>query len=265
MNVQYLHALAEPTRFRIVEVLRDKPGSVNQIAHLLQISQPQASRHLKYLTEAGIVDVHPIAQQRVYELNAEPLLQLNDWLKSFEGYWNNKFNNLDGCLETLKEEKHMSLKNDEATRYKTLVLNRTFNAPRALVWQAWTDPVHLAKWWSPATFTTPVCELDVRPGGALRIDMQGPDGTIYPSVGIFKEVARPELLSFTNAPLDDHGDNLFEVLHKVVFKENDKQTTLHITSQVLAATPEATPYLSGMKPGLEQALEKLEQVLQDNS
>lgn len=103
MDVQYLNALAEPTRLRIVELLRDQPCSVNEIAQRLHISQPQSSRHLKYLANAGIVDVHPIAQQRVYALNAEPLLQLNNWLKSFECYWNSKFNNLDAYLETLKK------------------------------------------------------------------------------------------------------------------------------------------------------------------
>jgi uncharacterized protein YndB with AHSA1/START domain/DNA-binding transcriptional ArsR family regulator len=261
MNVQYLCALAEPTRLRIVELLRDQPCSVNEIAHRLHISQPQASRHLKYLAEAGIVAVYPIAQRRVYALNAEPLLQLNDWLKSFESYWNNKLNNLDGYLETLKEGKHMSIENDEVTGYKTLVLNRTFDAPRALVWQAWTDPEQFAKWWSPATFTTPVCELDVRPGGALRLEMRGPDGTKYPSVGTFNEVVKPELLSFINALLDDRGNKLFEVLHTVVFKENGNQTTLQVTSKVLTATPEAADYIDGMKPGLKQALDKLARVL----
>ena len=57
-----------------------------------------------------------------------------------------------------------------------VVLTRTFHAPRALVWRVWTDPNHLAKWWGPHRFSNPRVEMDLRPGGALRVDMQGPDG-----------------------------------------------------------------------------------------
>jgi uncharacterized protein YndB with AHSA1/START domain len=63
-----------------------------------------------------------------------------------------------------------------ATREKEheLVLTRLFDAPRELVWKVWTDPKHVARWWRPHGFTNPVCELDVRPGGALRIHMRRP-------------------------------------------------------------------------------------------
>ena len=55
-----------------------------------------------------------------------------------------------------------------------LVLTRVIDAPRALVWTAWTDPEHLKKWWTPAPYTTPVCEMDVRPGGIFRTVMRSP-------------------------------------------------------------------------------------------
>ncbi len=58
---------------------------------------------------------------------------------------------------------------------KDLVLTRVFDAPRERVWKAWTDPRQVAQWWGPAGFTNPRCEVDVRPGGVLRIDMRGPD------------------------------------------------------------------------------------------
>jgi uncharacterized protein YndB with AHSA1/START domain len=64
-----------------------------------------------------------------------------------------------------------------------LIITRVFDAPRKLVFKAWTDPKHVAQWWGPNGFTNPVCELDVRPGGAIRIDMHGPDGTIYREIG----------------------------------------------------------------------------------
>lgn len=103
MDASYFTALAEPTRFRIVELLRTHPRSVNEITGELGISQPQASKHLQYLAKAGIVTAHPVAQQRIYSLEAEPFIQLSDWARSFERYWNNKLNNLDVYLSKVKK------------------------------------------------------------------------------------------------------------------------------------------------------------------
>ena len=80
-----------------------------------------------------------------------------------------------------------------------LTLTRLIDAPRALVWKAWTDPEHLKKWWAPAPLTTPECEMDLRPGGVLRTLMRAPDGTEYPTQGIFLELVENERLVFTDA------------------------------------------------------------------
>ena len=74
----------------------------------------------------------------------------------------------------------------------TVTLTRVFDAPRALVWKAWTDLKMMARWFGPRGFTNPVCELDVRVGGSLRIVMRGPDGNDYPMKGVFREVIAPE-------------------------------------------------------------------------
>jgi uncharacterized protein YndB with AHSA1/START domain len=155
----------------------------------------------------------------------------------------------------------MTTNTNEANKYKTLAIKHTFDANREVVWQAWTDPMQFAEWWSPDGFTVPVCELDVQPNGKLRVDMKGPDGTIYPSVGVYKEVIEPERLSFTNIPLDNEGNELFEVLQTLTLIENGNKTDFELTAEVLSATPEAAPYLSGMEPGLKQALGKLDTLL----
>ena len=82
-----LAALAEPHRFRIVELLRSGPRGVNEIAERLALAQPQVSKHLKVLKEAGLVDVAPRAQQRVYALRPRALLQLHDWLDRYRPLW----------------------------------------------------------------------------------------------------------------------------------------------------------------------------------
>src|SRR5437868_2842338 len=71
------------------------------------------------------------------------------------------------------------------------VITRVFDAPRSLVFKAWTDPQHMAQWWGPHGFTIPVCEMDVRPDGAYRIVMRGADGVDYPLKGVYHEIAEP--------------------------------------------------------------------------
>ncbi len=71
-----------------------------------------------------------------------------------------------------------------------LVMTREFDAPRELVFKAWTDAKQTAQWWGPKGFTNPVCELDVRVGGAIRIHMRAPDGVVYPMTGVFEEIDR---------------------------------------------------------------------------
>ena len=72
------------------------------------------------------------------------------------------------------------------------VISRKFNAPRRLVYDAWTNPALLARWWGPRICKTPVCDMDVRPGGLYRITMRMPDGVDYPMVGEFLTVKPPE-------------------------------------------------------------------------
>ncbi|MCI0589344.1 MAG: metalloregulator ArsR/SmtB family transcription factor [Planctomycetes bacterium] len=95
-------ALAEPSRFRIVELLRSGPRLVTDIGERLHLRQPQVSKHLRVLKEAGLVDVEPDAQRRLYELRAEPLRALHDWLERYRDLWDARFAELDELLEELK-------------------------------------------------------------------------------------------------------------------------------------------------------------------
>lgn len=81
---------------------------------------------------------------------------------------------------------------------KEVVITRVFDAPRSLVFAAWTQAEHLARWWGPEDFSNPVCELDLRPGGSYRIVMEGPDGARYPMKGEYLEVAPEERIVYTN-------------------------------------------------------------------
>jgi uncharacterized protein YndB with AHSA1/START domain len=140
---------------------------------------------------------------------------------------------------------------------RELVITRVLSAPREVVFKAWTDPTQLAQWWGPRGFTNPVCTLDVRRGGAMRIHMRGPDGTVYPMTGVYQEVVKPERLVFTITPLDEQGNPLFEVHNSVTFAEHGAKTTFTLVARVVKATAKAAPYLAGMEEGWAQQLERL--------
>lgn len=87
-----------------------------------------------------------------------------------------------------------------------LVITRTFNAPRAAVWKAWTDPVHFAKWWGPKDYTAPSIKMDVRPGGRYHWCMRGSDGQEFWSTGTYTEVTPIERLVYTDSFADPEGN-----------------------------------------------------------
>jgi len=97
-----LNALAESNRLHIVELLRENPHSVNEIASQLHLSQPLVSKHLRVLSEAGLVKVRPNAQQRIYQLEATPFENLNSWLETFRRVWNDRLDTLDEYMQELK-------------------------------------------------------------------------------------------------------------------------------------------------------------------
>lgn len=80
-----------------------------------------------------------------------------------------------------------------------LTLTRLIDAPREKVYRAWTEPELMKEWFAPAPFTTPVIDVDVRPGGASYIVMRGPDGKDYPNRGVYLEVVENEKIVSTDA------------------------------------------------------------------
>jgi uncharacterized protein YndB with AHSA1/START domain len=141
---------------------------------------------------------------------------------------------------------------------RDLTITRIINAPRELVFKAWTDPRHVAQWWGPKDFTNPVCEMDLRPGGAIRIVMRAPDDVDYPMTGVFREIVAPERLVFTNVAVDKEGNPLLEGLTTVTFAEHNGKTKLTLQTHAVALVARAARMLEGMEAGWTQSLERLE-------
>jgi len=156
---------------------------------------------------------------------------------------------------------------------KELTMARTFDAPRAMVWKAWTDPEMVTRWWGPRGVTTPTCEVDARRGGKINIVMLagkelGPAaGQEWPMTGTFEEVTPQDRLVFTATALQDRRGSraLLETRTTVTFDDLQGKTrlTLHILITRSSDTPEAKFAIQGMEAGWSQSFDKLGETLSE--
>lgn len=143
---------------------------------------------------------------------------------------------------------------------REIVLSRVFDAPRDLVFQAWTDPDHIDRWWGPDGFTTTTREMDVRPGGVWRFVMHGPDGADYPNRIIYDEIVRPERLVYTHDSGQEDDPARFQVT--VTFAEAGDKT--HLTVRMaFASAAQRDRVVKEFRAieGGQQTLERLAQYL----
>ena len=143
-----------------------------------------------------------------------------------------------------------------STADREIVISRLIDAPRDLVFKAWTHPDHVVQWWGPSGFSTTTREIDVRPGGVWRYVMHGPDGTDYPNRIDFREVVEPERLAY-----DHSGDSPEDALRfetTVTFEDRDGKTELTMRSLFeTAALRDQVIREYGALEGGKQTLERL--------
>lgn len=143
-----------------------------------------------------------------------------------------------------------------------LVIIRIIDAPARLVFKAWTDQWLLAKWWGPKDFTNPLCELDVKPEGRIRIDMRGPDGKVYPMGGMFHQIIEPRRLVFSSTAFEDEwGEAKLKNLNTVQFEDQNGKTRMTLCVQILKETDEVASSIEGMPLEWNESLDKLETLI----
>jgi uncharacterized protein YndB with AHSA1/START domain len=149
----------------------------------------------------------------------------------------------------------MTARDNTSTADREIVISRVLDAPRELVWRAWTEPEHLAQWWGPDGFTSTIQEMDVRVGGVLRLVMHGM-GMDFDNVMNYFEVVEPERLVYDHGNGEEDDPNKFLVT--VTFAEQGGKT--EVTMRSLFATPEARDYVVrefGAIEGGKQTLARL--------
>jgi uncharacterized protein YndB with AHSA1/START domain len=150
----------------------------------------------------------------------------------------------------------MDQTNLSPTADREIVQSRLLNAPRELVFAAWTDPRQVVQWWGPRGFTTTSQEMSVTPGGVWRFVMHGPDGRDYKNKIIFTEVVKPERLVYRHAGEEEHEDVRFHVT--VTFEAQGRKTLLTMRSLFATAQEREEVVIKyGALEGGKQTLERL--------
>ncbi|TMB96599.1 MAG: SRPBCC domain-containing protein [Chloroflexi bacterium] len=145
-----------------------------------------------------------------------------------------------------------------------LVIERVFEAPRELVWKAWTEPERMMRWWGPEGFTCPVCEIDFRVGGKWLNCMRSPEGQEFWSTGVYREIVPRQRIVTTDSFADEKGNVVpashygmtaeiaMEMLITVTFEESDSKTRLTLRHEGLPAAER-----EGAQAGWGTSLDKL--------
>ncbi len=162
--------------------------------------------------------------------------------------------------------------NTEESRKQELVITRIFNAPRDLVWKAWTEPERLKQWWGPKGYTSTVWKADIRVGGKSFSNMRSPDGKDFWSTGVYREIVPLERIVITDSFADEQGnvvpasnygvsaDFPLELLITVTFEEQEGMTKLTLRHSGIRGLSDMDR--RNMEQGWNESFDKLEEYLQ---
>jgi uncharacterized protein YndB with AHSA1/START domain len=136
-----------------------------------------------------------------------------------------------------------------------LIVTRLIDAPRAMVFKAWTDPTQVARWWGPKGYVTTHCEMDIREGGAYRCCMRSPERTDHWKRGVYREILAPERIVFTFAWEDPTGHPGHQTLITVTFEEAGAKTQLTLRQRVFDTVENRDSHRIGWTSCLERFAE----------
>lgn len=163
-------------------------------------------------------------------------------------------------------------KSNQNENSNELTITRVFDAPRGLVWKAWTEPERFMIWWGPKGFTSPVAKFDLRVGGSYLSSMRSPDGKDFWNKGVFREIVPQERLVMTDSFADGKGNTVpatyyglskafpLELLIAVTFEEQDGKTKLVLKHSGIGGISDTDR--DNMQQGWSQSFDKLDEYLE---
>ncbi len=249
-----LAAIAEPTRFRIVQLLASAPRTVGEIAAHLGALQPQTTKHLQAMEAAGVITAHPLGRRRVMSLRRDVLEHLAGGLAALAA----------GIPDVpVLEQYERAIAEEQARPAGDRVIRavRDLRAAPSAVYRAWTEPETLRRWWAPQYFEVVVCEIQPSAGAPIRIVLREGDGAEYTAAGRVVSAVPDREVVFELAPVDGDGVPLFTAEYTVKVS-GDARTELAVEIRVTGIRPEAAPAIAGLEVGLPHLLDQLAQLVQ---
>lgn len=152
----------------------------------------------------------------------------------------------------------------EPSDQTSIVISRTLDAPRELVFAAFTDPKHLSQFWGPTFTKVSDCQVDLRVGGAFRVDMRGPDGTLYPCTGTYREIKPPEKIVYAATTTDDNpcgGGLPPRSLVTIALAAVGNKTHITIIAELQSRADREAAVAGGYNVGWNESLDRLAALL----
>ena len=202
-------------------------------------------------------------RQRLYRLNGSALKPIHDWVKNYERSWSERFEQLDAVLEDLKQRRKEMGVASSGTATVTLptdeqiLITREFDAPKHLVYKAWTTPELVRRWWTAKRGEMTVCDIDLRVGGAWRYVMVADGGVEVAFHGEFREIVPNERIVSTEVY---EGMPDAESVNTLTLTEVDGHTRLEVLVQHASKAHRDAHIESGMEAGMQDAFDLLEHV-----
>lgn len=251
-------ALGDAARWRIVELLAERPRSVGELAELTGSRQPQTTKHLQTLARTGIVTVFPLGQRRVYAVETAPLAalarRLRELVETTEAHEGER--DVIARYRAAIEAESAVADRDRWADGRTMSFERVLAAPRDVVWRHWVDPDLLASWWAPPSMTVTDCALEPRAGGHAVLEYRDAEGR-YRSEGQVHAAKEPERLVFDLSVLDAAGAVSFTGHYDLTLAAAPDGTRLRLGLRITETTVEAVPYIAGIETGWGQVLDNL--------
>ncbi|MEE4023558.1 metalloregulator ArsR/SmtB family transcription factor [Gordonia sp. PKS22-38] len=256
---QVVSALGDNARWRLVELLAERPRSVGELAGLTGMRQPQTTKHLQTLARAGLVTVFPLGQRRVYALEAQPLRDLrervDDLISAVEAHAADR-EALANYRTAIDREAAAAVRPHWADG-RTYTFERELAAAPALVWQYWTDATLLESWWAPVPMTVAACTITPEPGGPIVVEFVDPEGVRYRSEGSVAVAVAPGRLVFELSVLDDNGRITFTGHYDLALTTAGAGTRLRLELSISATETQAAQQIAGIETGWGQVLDNL--------
>ncbi|WP_103348087.1 metalloregulator ArsR/SmtB family transcription factor [Amycolatopsis sp. CA-128772] len=252
-------ALGDAARWRIVELLAERPRSVGELAELTGLRQPQTSKHLQTLARAGLVTVFPLGQRRVHALEAQPLAalagRLRELAEATEGHAGER--DVVARYRAAIDRESAAADRDRWADGRSFAFERLLPGPPEVVWRHWAEPDLLVSWWVPPSMTITACVLEPRAGGRVLLGYRDADAE-YHSEGRVLVAEEPAHLVFDLAVT---GPASFTGHYDLRIEPGAGGTKLRLGLEITATTVDAVPFIAGIEPGWQQVLDHLADVL----